>query len=75
MMKWIGKKIKALHRDEQGADMVEYVLIVAAVALPLLAVIIWFWKDISGWVSDNYQAIKGSNQLEGGETDPRTLGH
>ena len=39
------EKLRALHRDEQGADMVEYILIVAAVALPLLAVIIWFWKD------------------------------
>ena len=38
MLKWIGGKLKALHSDEQGADMVEYVLIVAAVALPLLVV-------------------------------------
>jgi Flp pilus assembly pilin Flp len=37
MLKWMGGKLKALHSDEQGADMVEYVLIVAAVALPLLA--------------------------------------
>ena len=67
MLRWIGKTLKALHSDEQGADMVEYVLIVAAVALPLLAVIIWFWRDISAWVRDAYQAIKGGS--EGTEPD------
>ena len=67
MLKWIGGKLKALHSDEQGADMVEYVLIVAAVALPLLAVIIWFWKDISEWVGTAYTEIKDPS-FEG--TDP-----
>ena len=67
MRKWI----KALHEDEKGADMVEYVLIVAAVALPLLAVIIWFWKDISGWVGQVYADIRAGTA----ETDPKTLGH
>ena len=75
MYKWIGKKLMALHRDEQGADMVEYVLIVAAVALPLLAVIIWFWKDIGAWTGRAWEEIKGNNQMSGGETDPGTLGH
>ena len=46
MFQAIGKRLRALHRDEQGADMVEYILIVAAIGLPLLAVIIYFWKDV-----------------------------
>ncbi len=71
MKKWL----KALHNDEQGADMVEYVLIVAAVALPLLAVIIWFWKDIGAWAGRAWGEIKDTNTLSGGETDPGTLGH
>jgi Flp pilus assembly pilin Flp len=66
MLKWISRKAKALHTDEQGADMVEYVLIVAAVALPLLAVLIWFWQDISKWVGEVYAGIKSG----GGGTDP-----
>lgn len=41
--------VKALDRDEQGADMVEYMLIFAAIALPLMFVIVWYWKDISNW--------------------------
>jgi Flp pilus assembly pilin Flp len=51
-----------LHRDEQGADMVEYALIVLAIALPLIGVIIVFrdelWELISGqWedVQDDYE--------------------
>ena len=67
MKKWI----KALHTDEKGADMVEYVLIVAAVALPLLAVIIWFWKDIGAWAGTAYSAIKGGTE----GTDTSRLGH
>jgi Flp pilus assembly pilin Flp len=58
MLKWISRKAQAMHRDEQGADMVEYVLIIAAVALPLLAVIIWFWKDIDDWIKDEWAKIR-----------------
>ena len=65
MVNWL----KKLHSDEQGADMVEYVLIVAAVALPLLAVIIWFWKDISRWVGQAYSDIRSG----GDGTNPADL--
>ncbi|MBS3821207.1 MAG: Flp family type IVb pilin [Planctomycetes bacterium] len=51
-----------LHRDERGADMVEYALIVLAIALPLIGVIIVFrdelWELITGqWedVQDDYE--------------------
>jgi Flp pilus assembly pilin Flp len=71
MLKWISRKVEALHTDEQGADMVEYVLIVAAVALPLLAVIIWFWKDISIWLNEAWVKIRGG----GGDTDPGDIQH
>jgi Flp pilus assembly pilin Flp len=52
------KTARALYRDEQGADMVEYVLIFAAISLPLLAVIIWFWKDISKWAGGLWENVK-----------------
>ncbi|MCE5326909.1 MAG: hypothetical protein LLG01_10905 [Planctomycetaceae bacterium] len=68
-MKTLLKALKKLHKDEGGADMVEYVLIFAAVALPLLAVVIFFWKDISRWAGEAWQAIKGGS----GGTDPSTL--
>ena len=76
-MKSIVSRVKrgltVLHRDEQGADMIEYILIVAAVALPMVAVIIWFWKDIAAWAGDAWNNIKGNPQDPG--TDPGNLGH
>ena len=58
MLKALKTKLSALHRDERGADMIEYILIVAAIGLPLLAVIIWFRKDIAEWVTNQYEDIK-----------------
>ena len=56
-MKKLARTLKALHRDEGGADMVEYILIVAAIALPLLAIAIIFrdelWEVVSGFWEDN----------------------
>lgn len=54
------RRLKRLHNDERGADMVEYILLIAAVGLPLLAVLIWFWKDISAWARSLYEDAKGS---------------
>jgi len=50
MLRQMTKTLKALHRDEKGADMVEYILIIAAIALPLLGVIVLFWDNIKDWV-------------------------
>jgi len=54
----------ALHRDERGADMIEYILVVAAIALPLLAVVIWFWKDFSNWAKQLWTDAKGRETLD-----------
>ena len=58
-MSKIWNTLKALHRDEQGADMVEYILIVAAIALPLMAVLAWLGKDIWAWAKSLWENIKG----------------
>ena len=63
MAKRLGKMLKAIHKDEQGADMVEYILIFAAISLPLVAVIIWFWHDISNWASELWDQTKTGNQV------------
>jgi len=73
MLKRIRKALSALHKDQQGADMVEYILIVAAVGLPLLAVIIWFWQDISRAVDEWWGQIRGSSGSPGGTLDPGNL--
>ncbi|MCD6365093.1 MAG: Flp family type IVb pilin [Planctomycetes bacterium] len=59
MKKRILKRLRLLHEDEQGADMIEYVLIVAAVALPILALIIYFKDDLITWVTDQWSNITG----------------
>lgn len=58
MFSRIKNGLLALHRDEKGADMIEYILVVAAIALPLLAVVIWFWKDISKWADKLWTEAK-----------------
>ena len=73
MFKGIKKMLSALHRDEQGADMVEYILIVAAVGLPLLAVIIWFWHDIASAVDEWWGNIRGASGGASGTLDPGDL--
>lgn len=63
-MKLFGKirnDLRSLLNDEQGATMIEYILIVAAIALPLLAVILWFKDDISKWFGEQYQDVKSGN--------------
>ena len=67
MLQAIGRKLRALHRDEQGADMVEYILIVAAIALPVLAVVIWFWKDISTWAYKLWNSAKDQEGASPGD--------
>jgi len=59
MLKAISDKVRALHNDEQGADMVEYILIVAAIALPVLGIVIWFWKDFAKWANELWMRGKG----------------
>jgi Flp pilus assembly pilin Flp len=58
LVRTIGRRLKALHRDEQGADLVEYILIVAAIALPLLGVVIYYRDDISEWISGTYEEVR-----------------
>jgi len=70
-MKRVWNTLKALHHDEQGADMVEYILVIAAVALPLMAVAIWFWKDIAAYAGRMWESVKGGNL----ETQPDFPNH
>ena len=54
----LGKMLARLHRDEQGAEGLEKLLIVAAVVLPLLGLLIWFRDDIGRWVSNKWQQYR-----------------
>jgi len=60
------KSLLALHRDERGAEGLEKILILAAVALPLLALLIAFRKKINAWVNDIWEttADEGSDAFD-----------
>lgn len=51
--------LRRLHADEQGANMVEYVLVVAAITLPILALVIIFRDKIFETVNGWWESIKG----------------
>ena len=58
-----GGLLRAIHEDEQGANMVEYVLIIAAVALPLLGLVLYYGKDIKEWVARSWADVTGRETL------------
>jgi Flp pilus assembly pilin Flp len=59
MLKALWKRFKAVHRDERGADTVEYILLIAIIALPLLGLILVFKEKIYAWVNDLWERITG----------------
>jgi Flp pilus assembly pilin Flp len=67
MMNKLKTMMGRMHRDEKGADLVEYVLIIAAVALPVLGIVIWFKDEIGEWIGESYDEVKDGD----GATDPR----
>ena len=50
-----------LWNDEEGAEGLEKVLIIAAIALPLLAVLLFFSGEIREWVSENWDSVQGTS--------------
>ncbi len=50
--------LSRLHRDEQGAEGLEKLLIVGAIVLPLLGLLIIFRNKISEWVSGSYDTMR-----------------
>jgi Flp pilus assembly pilin Flp len=54
---WL-RRLAALHRDERGAEGLEKVLILAAVALPLLGLLIYYRKTINEWINETWSTTK-----------------
>ncbi|MEO0475783.1 MAG: hypothetical protein AAF085_07420 [Planctomycetota bacterium] len=61
--------ILELWNDDQGAEGLEKVLIIAAIALPLLAVLLFFSGEIREWVSDNWDSVQGTSGDENDVND------
>lgn len=63
--RWIdhAKRVaRRLHEDEGGAEALEKLLIIAAIVLPLLALLIVFRGSISEWVKGGWNSVKGDAQ-------------
>ena len=60
----LGNLLRRIHRDERGAVSIETILIIAAIAIPILIFIIKFgWPRIKTWFNE------GMDELEGGMDD------
>jgi Flp pilus assembly pilin Flp len=68
MLKKFKNMLSRLHRDEQGADMVEYILIIAAIGLPLLVLILIFRDRIWDWINTQFENMtsQAENTTGGG---------
>jgi hypothetical protein len=58
-----------IHSDEQGAEGAEKVLIIAALVLPLLAILLFFKTTITDWLKSQWSTITGNDAANTG-TDP-----
>jgi hypothetical protein len=58
----VPKWLSTLHADERGADEgMNKLLIFAMVALPLLALLIYFGKEIVTFAKDQFESIAGDS--------------
>lgn len=53
-----------LHGDERGVEGVELLLIIAAIALPLLGLLIIFRKEVKEWVQGIWERASGSSEAD-----------
>ncbi len=54
----IRKLIQRLHRDERGAVSLETILIIGAIALPILIWLVrWGWPMVRGYFQDNMDQL------------------
>lgn len=61
-MKSLIQFIAKLHNDDRGAEGLEKLLIIGAIALPLLGLLILFRNSISEWVSGIWGTVKSDSE-------------
>lgn len=64
MMARLLSKLRSFNRDERGADMVEYILVLAAIALPLVGLMILYRNEISVWVKELWEGVRSAPDVE-----------
>lgn len=58
-----------LWRDDSGAQMVEKILIVAAISIPLLGMLLFFSDEIKEWGSERWDQIRGKADSDNNPLD------
>ncbi len=62
ILRQIRRGLVRVWRDEQGAEGLEKLLIIALLVLPLLAVLIFFGKEIRDWLSVRWEQVKDDSE-------------
>ena len=57
-MKGLWTLLGRLHRDERGAEGLEKLLVIGAIALPLLGLLVVFRDRITEWVRDTWGTVR-----------------
>ena len=52
------RNLKDLHKDEQGAESIEKLLIIGLIVLPLLILLVWFRDEISNFMKDKWSDVE-----------------
>lgn len=56
--------IKQFHQDEDGAEGLEKLLLLAALILPLLGLLVWYGGDLKEWLMGKWETMKGDTTLD-----------
>lgn len=65
MLRYVQSELVRLFNDEQGAEGLEKILIIAAIVLPLLGVLLFFKDSITEWLSGEYSELKDKTDDNG----------
>lgn len=58
-----------IWHDDSGAQMVEKILIVAAVSIPLLGMLLFFSDEIKQWGAERWDQIRGKADTDNNPLD------
>jgi hypothetical protein len=63
-MKKLWNLVKRIHHDDRGAEGLEKLLIIAAIVLPLLAILIFFRDWITEWVQGEAEDVRSDSEAQ-----------
>lgn len=70
MLKRVKDVLVRFGNDDGGVVKLEYLLIVAAIALPLLGLLLFYRKDIGDWVADKWEQYRAGGRTEAPVASP-----